>query len=60
LFNTDHELITVEYDVYAYDLSVRGAYVDQTRLYVNPACVCLGLQDQEHAPCEVELFYQAN
>ena len=28
LFNTDHELITVEYDVYAYDLSVRGAYVD--------------------------------
>jgi len=59
LFNNDHELITVEYDVYAYDLSVRGAYVDQTRLYVNPACVCLGLQDQEHAPCEVELFLPA-
>ncbi|NNP70525.1 PDZ domain-containing protein [Acinetobacter sp. Ac_5812] len=56
LFNTDHELITVEYDVYAYDLSVRGAYVDQTRLYVNPACVCLGLKDQEQAPCEVEIF----
>ena len=31
LFNTDHELMTIEYDVYAYDLSVRGAYVDQTR-----------------------------
>lgn len=56
LFNTDHELITVEYDVYAYDLSVRGAYVDQTRLYVNPACVCLGLQDQEQSSCEVEIF----
>ncbi|OEC89742.1 M61 family metallopeptidase [Acinetobacter sp. YK3] len=56
LFNTDHELITVEYDVYAYDLSVRGAYVDQTRFYVNPACICLGLQDQEQAPCEVEIF----
>lgn len=56
LFNTDHELITVEYDVYAYDLSVRGAYVDQTRLYVNPACVCLGLIDQEQSPCEVEIF----
>ncbi|QHH96116.1 M61 family metallopeptidase [Acinetobacter dispersus] len=56
LFNTDHELITVEYDVYAYDLSVRGAYVDQTRLYVNPACVCLGLIDQEQAACELELF----
>lgn len=56
LYNTDHELITVEYDVYAYDLSVRGAYVDQTRLYVNPACVCLGLQDQEQAPIELEIF----
>lgn len=56
LFNTDHELITVEYDVYAYDLSVRGAYVDQTRLYLNPACVCLGLQNQEDAPIELELF----
>ncbi|WOE32579.1 MULTISPECIES: M61 family metallopeptidase [unclassified Acinetobacter] len=56
LFNTDHELITVEYDVYAYDLSVRGAYVDQTRLYLNPACVCLGLQDQENKAIEVEVF----
>lgn len=56
LFNTDHELITVEYDVYAYDLSVRGAYVDQTRLYINPACVCLALGGQEEKACEVELF----
>ncbi|MCU4313988.1 M61 family peptidase [Acinetobacter bereziniae] len=56
LYNTDHELITVEYDVYAYDLSVRGAYVDQSRLYVNPACVCLGLQDQQDSAIEVEVF----
>ena len=56
LFNTDHELITVEYDVYAYDLSVRGAYVEQTRLYVNPACACLGLEGQEDKAVEVELF----
>ena len=56
LFNNDHELITVEYDVYAYDLSVRGAYVDQTRLYVNPACACLGLEGQEDKAVEVELF----
>ena len=57
LFNTDHELITVEYDVYAYDLSVRGAYVDQTRLYINPACLCLGLDGQEHKEVEVEVFF---
>ncbi|MCX5468673.1 M61 family metallopeptidase [Acinetobacter nematophilus] len=56
LYNTDHELITVEYDVYAYDLSVRGAYVDQSRLYVNPACVCLGLEDQEDSAIEIEVF----
>jgi len=56
LYNTDHELITVEYDVYAYDLSVRGAYVDQTRLYVNPAVVCLGLEGQEQSGIEVEVF----
>ncbi|MDV4294312.1 M61 family peptidase [Acinetobacter baumannii] len=56
LFNTDNELITVEYDVYAYDLSVRGAYVDQTRLYINPACVCLGLEGQEQSACELEIF----
>lgn len=56
LFNTDHELITVEYDVYAYDLSVRGSYVDQTHFYVNPACVCLALKDQEEAECELEVF----
>lgn len=56
LFNTDHELITVEYDVYAYDLSVRGAYVDQTRLYVNLACACLGLEGQEDKAVEVEVF----
>ena len=56
LFNTDFELITVEYDVYAFDLSVRGAYVDQTRLYVNPACTCLGLEGQEQNPVEVEVF----
>ncbi|MDV7705940.1 M61 family metallopeptidase [Acinetobacter pittii] len=56
LFNTDHELMTIEYDVYAYDLSVRGAYVDHTRLYINPACVCLALEGQEQSACEVEVF----
>lgn len=56
LFNTDHELITVEYDVYAYDLSVRGAYADQSRLYVNPACACLGLDGQKDKAIEVEVF----
>lgn len=56
LSNTDYELISVEYDVYAYDLSVRGAYADQTRLYFNPAAICMGLEDQEQAGVEVDIF----
>lgn len=56
LFNNDHELITLEYKVYAYDLSVRGSYLDQTRAYVNPTTVCLGLTGQEHKAHELELF----
>ncbi|OUY07110.1 M61 family metallopeptidase [Acinetobacter populi] len=56
LFNNDHELITVEYKVYAYDLSVRGSYIDQSRLYVNPTTVCMGLTDQEDTAHELELF----
>ncbi len=56
LLNSDFELITIEYDVYAFDLSVRGAYVDQTRLYFNPACICLAAQNQEQLAIELELF----
>ena len=56
LTNTDFQLTSVEYDVYAYDLSVRGAYVDQQRLYFNPAAVCLGLEDQDEAAVEVDIF----
>ncbi len=35
---------------------LRGAYVDQTRLYVNPACACLGLEGQENKAIELEIF----
>lgn len=56
LFNIDHEFITVEYKVYAYDLSVRGSYVDQSRLYINPTTVCVALTGQEESVHELELF----
>ena len=56
LYNTDYELISIEYLVYAYDLSVRGSYVDQLRLYVNPAAVCLAVAHQEQQAHELELF----
>jgi predicted metalloprotease with PDZ domain len=43
----DGELIEVYYQVYAYDLSVRGAYLDHTRVYANPACICLAVAGLE-------------
>ena len=42
------EKVEIRYQVYAYDLSVRGAYLDQTRAYANPACICLAVASQEH------------
>lgn len=50
------EPITVTYEVYAYDLSVRGAYVDETRLYGNFTSLALAVKGQEHEPILAELI----
>jgi predicted metalloprotease with PDZ domain len=47
--------IAVNYEVYAYDLSVRGAYVDETRLYGNFTSLALAVQGQESEKISVEL-----
>lgn len=52
----DQLAVEVSYQVYAYDLSVRGAYVDHERLYVNPAAVCLAIAGQE--ACQVSLHIE--
>lgn len=59
------EQITVNYEVYAYDLSVRGAYVDETRLYGNFTSLALAVQGQENQAIQAELicpqdFYEVN
>ncbi len=36
--DTHGRLTTLTYEVYAYDLSVRGAYLDDTRLFFNHCC----------------------
>jgi predicted metalloprotease with PDZ domain len=41
--------------VYAWDLSVRTAYLDTTRGFFNGTSVFLMVHDQEHRPCTVEL-----
>lgn len=55
LNNTAAVEVEVRYKVYAYDLSVRGAYVDDERLYVNPAAICLGVEGQEACPLQLIL-----
>jgi predicted metalloprotease with PDZ domain len=47
--------ITVEYEVYANDLSVRGAYLDTTRGFFNGPGVFLRVRRREHLRHEVEL-----
>ena len=47
--------LTVTIDVYAYDLSVRTAYLDPSRGYFNGTSVFLCPDGRAHAPCMVEI-----
>jgi len=47
--------LTVIAEIYAYDLSVRTAYVDQTRAYFNGASVFLSPEGLEASACQVEI-----
>ena len=59
------ESVQVDYEVYCYDLSVRTAYVDQTRLYGNFTSLALAIEGLEDIPVKVTLsvpqaFYELN
>src|SRR5258706_6574387 len=47
--------VTVICEIYARDLSVRGAYRDARQAFFNGACVFLRVRGQESAPCELEI-----
>ena len=47
--------LTVTCQVYAWDLSVRGAHLDTTHGFFNGTSVFLKVLGQEDSPCEVEL-----
>ena len=47
--------LTVSYDVYAWDLSVRAAHLDQTHGFFNGTSVFLRVAGQDDLPCEVDL-----
>lgn len=47
--------LVVEYSVYAWDLSVRGAHVDESHAFLNGTSIFLAVTGQAHEPCHVEL-----
>jgi predicted metalloprotease with PDZ domain len=48
--------LTVEYTVYAWDLSVRASHFDASHCFINATSVCLQVVGQDHLPCTVELL----
>ena len=50
-----HKPLTLIAEIYAYDLSVRGAHLDNTHAYFNGPCVFFAVCGQEDLPCELEI-----
>lgn len=50
-----HGPLEVVAEIYAYDLSVRGAHLDTTHAYFNGPCVFLQVVGQENVPCDVRI-----
>jgi len=48
--------VTVTMEVYAWDLSVRGAHLDTTHAFFNGPSVFLKVEGREDEPCEVEIL----
>lgn len=48
-------MLTLRYDVYAWDLSVRSAYLDESGGFFNATAVFLSVAGREDAPCEVAI-----
>ena len=48
--------LSVSYEVYAWDVSVRGSHLDTGHGFFNGACVFLRALGHEGAPCELEIL----
>lgn len=48
--------LTLEYWVYAWELTARAAHLDTTHAYFNGPCLLLRVRGREHEPCQVELL----
>jgi len=52
--------LTLVAEIYAYDLSVRGAHLDRTHAYFNGPCVFFAVAGQEDRACELEILPPAD
>ncbi|HEB58676.1 MAG TPA: M61 family peptidase [Gammaproteobacteria bacterium] len=52
--------LTVEYQVYTWDLSVRAAHFDETHAYFNGTSLFLAVLEQEDTPCELTIVRPAD
>ncbi|MDC8830981.1 M61 family metallopeptidase [Alteromonas gilva] len=50
------EALTVTYQVYAFDLSVRSAYINDEFAFCNGTSVFLAVTDFQHCPCQVDVI----
>ncbi|NPA72831.1 MAG: M61 family metallopeptidase [Gammaproteobacteria bacterium] len=48
--------ITISYQVYAWDLSVRGAHFDESHAFFNGTSVFLAVENQRSTPCLVSIL----
>lgn len=55
VIHDSHSALDIEIIVYAWDLSVRGAHIDQHHAFFNGSSVFLCVEGQAHQPCEVWL-----
>lgn len=56
LLKHHQQSLTVRYKVYAFDLSVRGCYIDDQLAILNPAALCLEVKGMESEPIQLSLW----
>ncbi|SEA19301.1 M61 family metallopeptidase [Alkalimonas amylolytica] len=49
------QAVRVHYQLYAYDRSVRAAYLDDEVAILNPACLCLAVAGMEELPHQLQV-----
>lgn len=53
--NQQSDQVTIEYEVYAWDRSVRGAHLDTTHAFINFSCLSLLVVGQQNSPHFVQI-----